>query len=188
MIKLCSMHFTSHSQEYCTSITACLKSRLAWSDLEFIQDVILVLGTQGWQKIIDEEDNTDLDESATGATSSCSDVITRLTTRFRIPLEAVGAEIGLVHGEFQEISHPFQVLIIKQCGGNCPDATNWTNVLLTLALLFTLPVSNGKLERVFSTMKNIKVDKWSTLSNETLEDLLFINTDQVSVKNFNSQQ
>ena len=57
-------HFTSHSQEYCTSITACLKSRLAWQDLEFIRDVILVLGTQGWQKIIDEEDNTDLDESA----------------------------------------------------------------------------------------------------------------------------
>ena len=71
---------------------------------------------------------------------------------------------------------------------HCPDATNWTNVLTLAHLLFTLPVSNGKLERVFSTMKNIKVDKRSTLSNESLEDLLFINTDQVSVKNFNPDQ
>ena len=41
-------HFTAHFEEYCTSVTSSLKSRLAWSDLEMIRDVILVLACQGW--------------------------------------------------------------------------------------------------------------------------------------------
>ena len=53
-----------------------------------------------------------------------------------------------------------------------------------IQLLFSLPVSNGKLERVFSTLKNIKVDKRSSLGNETLDDLLTINTDKVNVNDF----
>ena len=55
--------------------------------------------------------------------------------------------------------------------------------MLTLArLLLTLPVSNGKLERVFSTMKNTKFDKRSSMSNELLDDLLVINVDKMNIK------
>ena len=46
----------------------------------------------------------------------------------------------------------------------------WTNAV-KLAWLLSLPVSNGKLERVFSTMKNIKQEKRSSMSNELLDDL-----------------
>ena len=42
--------YSSHHQEYCSSITSCLKTRLEWSDFELIRDVIVVLETQGWQK------------------------------------------------------------------------------------------------------------------------------------------
>ena len=48
--------------------------------------------------------------------------------------------------------------------------------------MFTLPVLNGKLERVFSTLKVIKVDKMSSLSNEVLDDLLTLNTNCCSLK------
>lgn len=46
-------------------------------------------------------------------------------------------------------------------------------------------MSNGKLERVFSTLKLIKVDKRSSLGNEMLDDLLILNSDRVSLTSFN---
>ena len=67
-----------------------------------------------------------------------------------------------------------------------PKASGWTNVLTLAQLLFSLPVSNGKLERVFSTMKLIKAEKRSSMSNETLDDLLAINIDGVSVEDFDA--
>ena len=39
---------------YCSSVTDCLKTRLAWSDLQLVRDVVMVLETQGWQKIVDD--------------------------------------------------------------------------------------------------------------------------------------
>ena len=47
-------HFENHYQEYCASVTACMRTRLAWSDLQLFRDIIFMLGTQGWQKILDE--------------------------------------------------------------------------------------------------------------------------------------
>ena len=48
-------HYLSHCEEYCTAVTSCLRSRLEWTDLEFIQDVILFLAKQSWPKLADEE-------------------------------------------------------------------------------------------------------------------------------------
>ena len=66
-----------------------------------------------------------------------------------------------------------------------PDASDWMNALKLARFLFSLPVSNGKLERVFSTMKNIKQEKRSSMSNELLDDLLVINVEKVNVEDFN---
>ena len=52
-------------------------------------------------------------------------------------------------------------------------------------MLFTLPVSNGKLETVFSTMKLLKVEKRSQMGKDTLDDLLAINIDRVPLNEFN---
>ena len=43
-------------------------------------------------------------------------------------------------------------------------------------LLFSLPASNGKLERVFSILGTIKVEKRSLLTNESLDYLLLMNS------------
>ena len=48
-----------------------------------------------------------------------------------------------------------------------------------------IPVSNGKLERIFSVLKLIKVDRRSSLGNDTLKDLLTLNIDGRSMENFN---
>ena len=47
--------FSSHYEEYFTSITSCLKYRVEWTDMEFIRDVILFIATQGWHELADED-------------------------------------------------------------------------------------------------------------------------------------
>ena len=54
------------------------------------------------------------------------------------------------------------------------SARDWTNTLKLDWILFSLPFSNGKLEQVFSTMQNIKMEKWSSMNNELPDDLLLI--------------
>jgi hypothetical protein len=68
---------------------------LAWSDLQLVHDVIFVLATQGWQKIVDEDDKSDLGDetSDTDVYSGLEEPINRLSSRFRVPLEAAGAQI-----------------------------------------------------------------------------------------------
>ena len=89
-------YFTAHYEEYCTSVTSCLKSRLAWSDLQMIRDVILVLACQGWEKILND------DYESTEATQATQAVI-RLGSRFQVSLTSAGVEIEPLHEEFLEM-------------------------------------------------------------------------------------
>ena len=68
---------------------------------------------------------------------------------------------------------------------HAPNASEWSNILLLAQLTLSLPVSNWKLERIFSTLKVIKVDKRASLSNSTLDDLPVLNTDKMSLQEFN---
>jgi len=52
---------------------------------------------------------------------------------------------------------------------NCSDAKRWSNVLALTELLFCLPIANGRLERVFSTLKFIKSDRRNCLKEHTLD-------------------
>ena len=99
-------YFTAHYEEYCTSVTSCLKSRLAWSDLQMIRDVILVLACQGWEKILND------DYESTEATQATQAVI-RLGSRFQVSLTSAGVEIEPLHEEFLEmISYADQFISI----------------------------------------------------------------------------
>ena len=97
-------YFTAHHEQYCTSVTSCLKSRLAWSDLQIIRDVILVLASQGWEKLLNEDDES------TAATQA----IVRLGTRFKSPLTSAKVEIDRLNKEFHEmISYAVQFVSIS---------------------------------------------------------------------------
>ena len=60
----------------------------------------------------------------------------------------------------------------------------WLNVLILARLLFSLPVSNGKLERTFSQVNLIKCNKRTSLGNYALNDLLTLNADKVPLQEF----
>ena len=49
--------------------------------------------------------------------------------------------------------------------------------LVLVELLFCLPIANGLVERMFSTLKIIKTDKRSCLGEDTLDDLMRISVD-----------
>ena len=55
-------------------------------------------------------------------------------------------------------------------------------------LLFSLPFSNGHVERVFSTLKNIKTERRTLLKRDTLSDLLEIQAEGPSLAEFSPSQ
>ena len=53
----------------------------------------------------------------------------------------------------------------------------WSDVLTLVELLFTIPVGNGKLERMFSKLKHIKTNCQSRLTEVRLDSFLKIAED-----------
>ena len=48
-------YYSSKYEQYCSSVNHCIKSRLSWSDLQLMQDIIFMLSSHGWEKIVEEE-------------------------------------------------------------------------------------------------------------------------------------
>ena len=86
------------------------------------------------------------------------EAISRLVERFTVPLQAASANIGEIAGEFEALVHyTIQFISLSTLDYravwwrifHAPTAIEWCNVLLLAKLLFSLPASNGKLERFF---------------------------------------
>ncbi len=119
--------------------------------------------------------------------------IHRLVERFRIPLDKARAEVSEIPSEFEVIvSYATQFISLSimdyqsvwWCLFHAPNSPEWSNLLTLSTLLFSLPVSNGKLERAFSRLNLIKSSKRNCLGSDTLSDLLVLNTNKVPLQNF----
>ena len=165
--------------DYTSRVTRCIKSRLSWSDMELMRDIIFMLSTHGWENAL-EEDN---DMAA----------IDRLIQRFAIPLQGAAVDTEEVVKEFRKmISYATQYIALSVLDYHsvwwrlfhAPCSSEWANILVLAELLFSLPASNGKLERVFSLLGVIKVNKRLLLSNEILNDLLLLNSEKIPLDKF----
>ena len=172
-------YYQNRSQDYCSKVTECICSRMAWSDLQLMRDIVFMLGTQGWEKAVEENDSME--------------AISRLVERFAVPLQAASADIEEIAGEFEALVHyAIQFISLSTLDYravwwrifHAPTAGEWCNVLLLGKLLFSLPASNGKLERVFSQVNVIKTNKRTLLSNDSLDDLLTLISDQTPLNEF----
>ena len=182
--------FEGNYKLYCSKVTNCIKQRLEWSDLQLFRDIIEILATQGWQKIVDEvQDETD------SSTEPSWSSITRTSTRFKISLENAGINVDAILSEFKEmVEYAIQFLSLSTMDYqavwwrlfNCPCSGEWKNCLSLIELLFSLPASNGKLERIFSQLKTIKTDKRSLLNNDQLDDLLSLNAHAIPLEKFDA--
>jgi hypothetical protein len=189
-------HFESHCQEYCTRVTARIRTRLSWSDVQLFRDIIIMLGTQGWQKIVDEHVDVSDDAEGMQASENPLDAIDRLVERFKIPLEGAAAETSEIRGEFEAmVSYATQFISLSTMEYqsvwwrlfHAPNSSEWSNVLCLASLLFSLPVSNGKLERTFSQLNLIKSSKRTSLGSGTLDDLLVLNADKLPLQEFSPE-
>ena len=127
---------------------------MAWSDLQLMRDIIFMLGSQGWEKAI-EKDNS-------------MEAISRLVQRFTVPLQGASANTEEIVGEFIAlVQYAIQFISISTLDYRAvwwrifhtPTASEWSNVLILATLLFSLPSSNGKLERVFHSSTSSKQRK-----------------------------
>ena len=60
---------------------------------------------------------------------------------------------------------------------NSVDSKNWMNILGLVELLFCLPMSNGRIERLFSQLKLIKSDRRSCICEGRLDQLMRISVE-----------
>jgi len=173
-------YYENHYNEYCDRITQCTRERLCWSDIQLLRDIIFVLATQGWQKAVDEKNDLK--------------AVDRLVDKFCSPLNGADAQVNEIHAEFEAMMHyatqyiSLSTLEYRSVWWrlyHAPSASEWSNTLILVELLFSLPASNGKVERVFSQVNLIKSNRRVQLSTETLNDLLTIATHTESIEDFN---
>ena len=162
-------HFQSQYEEYCLKVTTCILDRLAWSDLPLIRDIIFMLGTQGWQKIIDDG-TTAVDDRVSGDEIQATpryalNAIDRIAEHFKVPLEDAGVDLISIKAEYEGIlsySASFISLSTMDYQSvwwrlfHSPNSLEWSNVLTLTKLLYSLPVSNGKVERIFSQSTSLR--------------------------------
>lgn len=140
--------FESNYKQYCSKVTNCIKARLEWSDLQLIRDIITILATQGWQKMVDEGDEMESTAGHSATSTESWSLVERVTVRFKIPLENAGTDVGAVHSEFREmVDYAIQFFSLSTMDYQAvwrrlfhsPCSSEWKNCLNLAELLFSLP-------------------------------------------------
>ena len=156
-----------------------------------IKFATVILNTEVWQSsVINEE--AEEPEQAFGI-----EAMTKLYDLYRIPLERAGFS-----GSLSDLLEQWESLCEYTVKYLNPQSTDyrvtwrkifqssrrnmWSLVLLLVELLFSLPVSNAKVERLFSLMNRIKTDSRSCLSQKTLKNLILICMEGPDSDNFNA--
>lgn len=138
--------FASHYEDHCQRVNECIKTRLSWSDLQLMRDIIAFLSSHGWEKLLEDDDLAAID---------------RLVERFVTPLHGTHADTSAIKAEFTIMTeYAVQYIALSTLDYhsvwrrlfNAPNSAEWGNVLILANLLLSLPASNGKLERAFSLL------------------------------------
>ena len=108
-----------------------------------------------------------------------------LSSHFKVPLERSGVDCS-VQEEWDDMSdyakrylslatEDYRTIWWKLF--NAANASRWGNALSLVELLFCFPMANGRLERVFSSLKLIKTDRRNRLGEDKLDNLVRIAVD-----------
>ena len=152
---------------YIDSVLACLHDRLKDSSTDTLTHALKILATHGWEKT---------DDSSFGY-----EAIQYLALKFATPLQTAGVNCALLQQEWDDIVYhakqyinlvqdPYGVVWWKLF--NSPDAKKWGNILTLVELTFTIPLSNGHVERCFSQLKLLKSDRRTSLGEDRLDHIL----------------
>ena len=162
-------YYRSNYSNFVECVLECLRERIKFQHTELLTHALTLLAPIGWEKSHDG--------------SFAYSALDFLVSMFRIPLEKACTSISHIQGEWDDMvdyaKRYFNLVQDNYCTiwwklFNSVDAGKWSNILTLVELLFSLPMSNGKLERVFSLMKNIKTIKRTSLGEDRLDQLLRI--------------
>ena len=171
-------HFTS----WIDAVTSSLPNRIKAQDIDLLSHSVTILASHGWER----QDSTDFGRPALEA----------ILSKFEIPLAKVsGFEVDKVTEEWDNmVDYARQYLnlvenykVIWWKIFNAPVASRWKNLLVLVELLYSFPVSNGTLERVFSELKQIKDDLKCSLNESTLDELLRIAVQAPPLSDWNAE-
>ena len=168
-------------------VNTSISERLEKSTENFEQHAAVILNTECWPKVSQKEDEAD-GEFADG-------LMEEVYERFAKPLKNAGFS-GTLPNLLQQwhsviaytkkylASDTTNYLVVWYCIFNSSLANRWKLVLLVIELLFCIPISNAKVERLFSLIKRMKTDGRSSLGNDRLNSLLKIQCEGVPLKQF----
>jgi hypothetical protein len=157
-----------------------MRERLEWTDVKLLRSILVFLDTCSWATRSSNGTREETEDDMAGIREAVEHII----TVFREPLEAKGACLSSLDDELEEAVHFCRTYLDSQLEDyrkvwfklhSTHDSRKWPTVLLISELLFSLPFTNSKVERMFSSLKVIKTDRRSSLQITTLDDLMEIN-------------
>ena len=100
-------------------------------------------------------------------------------SHFREPLEAAGVSLASIQDEIEDAvdyartylrigSESYQKIWYRL--HTATDVEKWRNILVLSEFVFSLPFSNGQVERIFSMMKIIKTDRRTSMHTNTSQN------------------
>ena len=165
-------YLSRHKNEYMEAVIDCLKDRVKLQHVNLLTDILVVLATHGWNR-------TEKDDFANASLQNIVD-------HFSVPLMKAGVDLTVLEEEWLEMVYyakTYLNLVQDDCQtvwwklANCTDSKKLANILTLVELIFCLPMSNGHLEQVFSTLKMIKTERITSLGEGQLDNLLRITVD-----------
>lgn len=153
-----------------------VKARLEVAENRLVIFACTVLNTEGWERMYEEGEKDLL---------FADDCVTELYSHFQEPLSNAGLD-----GSLSDLLEQWHSVIEYTTRYLSPSTTPYLRVdgyliqvgakvracmvLLLAELLFSIPISNAKVERLFSLMNRIKTDSRATLGESTLNSLVRI--------------
>lgn len=140
----------------------------------------------GWEQ--SSEDG----EEDVGFADNC---LIELYERFKVPLSNAGVD-GSVHdlleqwhcllGYTKRYLDPSRTpyLSVWKRIFDSDRRNDWHMVLLLVELLFSIPISNAKVERLFSLMNRVKTDSRAALGEDTVDSLTRIRMEGPKLENY----
>ena len=163
-----------------------LETTLKVSENEHVIMAAQILNTEGWERNTEEGDEDE---------SFADKILEDLSTHFREPLLKAGLSCGLstlLEQWHSLIDHTKRYL--NPTGThylrvwhrifNSPRSVDWNMVLLIAELIFSIPISNAKVERLFSLMKRVKTDSRASLGENTLTNLVRIDMEGPTLEEY----
>ena len=163
---------SKEKNQFAGLVRDCLAERLTREEesKKSIESIVTILNCERWEK--EEEDFAD-------------EIIYDLVDHFDTPLKNAGVNCSapdIVDQWHELVKYAKETLDIH---GNTymktwrklfssPRCGNWSAVLTLIELLFTLPISNAKLERIFSKLKRVLTTDRASLKEARLENILRI--------------